>query len=219
MRANELRDLTIDWLGRTYPASVIVTELSVGDWGSASIDVAAIAETHIVGVEIKGEGDTHTRLDRQGLAYGMVAKEMWLLSDESIREKCHNHKPAGWGRLEVWEGAVRPWNRATKCGDPIDRPGGGHRYPSVRDDSRYDPDLARVRGHLCPDAICGALWRDELLQICKDAGVKMPVKSTVQPLTDAIVQALPVGLVHDFAVAALRKRAWKKPVIDTRLAA
>lgn len=95
--AGQLRDLASAWLEQRHPGAVIVTELSVSDWGGALVDIAAITETHIVGVEIKGAGDSPTRLDRQGLAYGMVIKEMWLLACPTLADKCRARRPAGWG--------------------------------------------------------------------------------------------------------------------------
>ena len=70
MKASELLPLAVDWLTQVYPGSLIVSELSVADWGGARVDVAAITECEIVGVEIKGENaDAFMGLDlvdRQG---------------------------------------------------------------------------------------------------------------------------------------------------------
>jgi len=216
MNAKELTELAISWLSATHPDSILVTELSVADWGGASIDVAAITPTHIVGVEIKGEGDSPTRLDRQGLAYGMVAREMWLLCDESIRSKCFARKPSGWGRLEIWEDAVRPWNRSTKLGEWVSTgPNSGY-VPTVRDDSTYEPDVARVAGHLCPRILCETLWRDELYEIARHHKLKMTTRATVEPLREVICEQLPVSLIHTAMITALRNREWKKRIIDLR---
>lgn len=87
MKANELTELAIEWLSKQYPDSVIVTELSVSSWGGASIDVAAITDNEIAGIEIKGEGDSPSRLKLQGLVYGRVARKMWLLADEKASRR------------------------------------------------------------------------------------------------------------------------------------
>ncbi|MEM9765077.1 MAG: hypothetical protein AAF968_21685 [Pseudomonadota bacterium] len=215
MRASELRDLATDWLREYAPNSLIVNELSVADWGGASIDVAAITETQVVGVEIKGEGDSPTRLDRQGLAYGMVAREMWLLPDASIASKCLERKPPGWGRLEIWDGACRPMNMATKLGEPI-KTAHGQRWPNVRDDSRYDPDKAWPQQHLSPHVICGALWHDELTEIARRYNLVGRARVNVAPLIEKIVESLPVGIIHDEMIAALRQRKWRRPILDLR---
>ena len=39
MKAPDLLPLAVDWLAETYPGSIIVTELSVADWGGALVDV------------------------------------------------------------------------------------------------------------------------------------------------------------------------------------
>lgn len=217
MKANELKDLAIDWLKTAHPDSIIVTELSVGDWGAASIDVAAITPTHIVGVEIKGEGDSPTRLARQGITYGMVAREMWLLCDLSLQDKCFARRPKGWGRLELHEGVVRPYNRATKRGEAISMGEGRTRWPSVRDDSRYEPEIVSHQKQQTPWTMCGALWRDELYEIARIYQLACGGRAAlVEPLTEAICGGLPVTIIHDEMIRALRDRVWRKPVIDLR---
>ena len=124
MRAPELRDLTIAWLRARHPEAIIVPELSVADWGGASIDVAAITPTHIVGVEIKAEGDSPSRLDLQGAVYPRVAREMWLLPDESIREKCFAKKP-GSRSASAMECAGRwAFRNAITTGSTLTKPSG-----------------------------------------------------------------------------------------------
>lgn len=218
MNADRLRDLAIDWLCERHPDSVVVRELSIADWGGASLDVASITRTHIVGVEIKGEGDSPSRLERQGLAYGMVAREMWLLADESIRGRCHAQKPPGWGRLEVWQGRVRPLNRAQR-GDGWEKTRYGRRLRMVRDDSRYDPDTAREQPCQSPWAMCGTLWRDELYEIARRNSVDLGGrKALVGALTEAVCAQLPAPHIHAEMIAQLRQRSWrgKRGVIDAR---
>jgi hypothetical protein len=223
MKAAELRDLAIAWLASEYPGSIIVTELSVSDWGGALIDVAAITETEIVGVEIKGEGDSPSRLELQGHVYGRVARRMWLLADVSIQEKCFAKCPGGWGRLEVWEGAVRPLNRAKKqIGTEKVKATKANAYSSYerpiygRDDSRYDPDTAGEERALCPWSMCGTLWRDELYDIARLHRVKTVGRANVLPLTEAITNQLPMPVIHAAMIDQLRRRIWRKPVIDNR---
>jgi hypothetical protein len=216
MKAFELTEKAIAWLKREYPGAVIVTEFSVADWGGARVDVAAITDTEIVGVEIKGEGDSPARLELQGLAYGRVVRKMWLLADESIQAKCFAKLPGLWGRLELWEGDVRAFNRATKLGSKI-KLKNGYRYERLRDESRYDPDAARESPLLCPNSMCGTLWRDELYEIARLAGVEVRGKANVWPLTQAICEQLPAPTIHALMIEQLRKRDWRnKRVIDTR---
>lgn len=218
MKARALTEKAIEWLRREHPGAVIVTEFSVADWGGARVDVAAITDTEIVGIEIKGEGDSPARLDLQGLAYGRVVRKMWLLADESIRAQCFAKRPKSWGRLELWEGEVRAFNRATKLGERIELKN-GYRYEQLRDESRYDPALAYESRLLCPHSMCGTLWRDELYEIARLAKVKIRGKATVEPLTQAICDQLPAPTIHAMMIDQLRHRDWRtKRVIDTRKA-
>lgn len=193
----------------------------MADWGGALIDVAAITETEIVGVEIKGEGDSPARLELQGHVYGRVARRMWLLADESIQAKCFAKCPSGWGRLEIWEGAVRPLNRAKKrVGEEAVKATRTHpaynRAVYERDDSTYDPDTAGEERALCPWSMCGTLWRDELYDIARLHRVQTAGRANVLPLTEAITSQLPMPVIHAAMIDQLRRRIWRKPVIDDR---
>ena len=219
MKACELTDLAVEWLSVEFPQSIIIRELSVADWGGASVDVAAITDTKIVGVEVKGEGDSPSRLDRQGITYGMVVREMWLLPDESLEKKCRQSLPVGWGVLEVRDGLVRPRNKAMKIGERENVTVGDqvhYRYPSIPDDSRYDPCKAYPQLHLCPHSICGTLWRDELYDMARLLGLRLPLRVPVNVITSELCANVPVTVLHDQMVAALRRRSWKKHVIDLR---
>lgn len=219
MKADKLKALASDWLAIAYPGSVIVDELSVADWGGASVDVAAITPSHIVGVEVKGEGDGPSRLEVQGVKYPLVCREMWLLVDESVRVRCLRMKPMGWGVLEVFDGSVRPENMATKpAPEPVRGRDGSRAWPMIRDESRYLPHSARELYTQAPHALCGTLWGDELREIVRrrgliDGGLS---RMTVPALTRAIVDLLPMPDIHDDMIRALRRRTWKRRVRDTR---
>lgn len=215
MKAPDILPLAIDWLTVTYPGSVIVTEFSIADWGGARVDVAAITENEVIGVEIKGDGDSPARLELQGLAYGRVCRKMWLLPSNDLQDKCFAKRPPRWGRLELWEGAVRAYNRATALGDRIQTKH-GYRYENLRDESRFDPCSPAEGRLLCPFSMCGTLWRDELYDIARLQKVKVIGKATVEPLTQAICAQLPAPAIHAAMIDQLRRREWRKPIIDTR---
>lgn len=220
MRAAELLDLAIEWAKREYPNSLLVPELSVADWGGASIDLGIITENEVVGIEIKGKGDSPNRLELQGHVYGRVAKRMWLLPAGELLEKCLGKKPPGWGLLEVFEGSVRSYNRARKStGQQIEVKRNGVKYSTykmVRDESRYWPSTASELPLICPNSMCGTLWRDELVDLAGRLGVNVRGRPNVGPLTEAICQQVPAPVIHDAMIVQLRKRAWKKPIIDLR---
>lgn len=217
MKAAELTERVIEWMKTAYPGSVIVTEMSVEDWGGARLDVAAVTENEIVGVEIKGEGDSPTRLDLQGLVYGKVARSMWLLvtPEGSLFERCMKKKPVGWGVLEVSGDAVRPQNTAKKMSDPFVE-NGRKVQRLIPDPDSYRPDDPFFTIRQCPWAMCGTLWRDELYEIVRLNNLKVEGRALVGSLTEAICEQLPVTKIHDAMIAQLCKREWRKPVIDLR---
>ena len=221
MKAPELLELATQWLSSAYPGSIIVPELSVADWGGARIDVGAITDNEIVGVEIKGDGDSPTRLDLQGLVYGKVARRMWLLPtpEGTLAERCAKKKPMGWGTLEVHGGEVRPKNVARKLGD-VEITSYGTRQRWVPDQDTYKPDDAGWSMRQCPWAMCGTLWRDELYEVARLNNVKTKGRALVSALTDAICEQMPVPKLHDAMIDQLRRREWrglkKGKIIDTR---
>lgn len=94
--ARTLRNHAVAWLRDQWPEAVIIPELSVASWGGARLDVAAVTPTELIGVEIKGEGDSTARLALQGMQYGAVCTRLFLLPCDSLRDKCVNAKPPGW---------------------------------------------------------------------------------------------------------------------------
>ncbi len=221
MKAPELLGLAIEWLKTAYPDSIIVPEMSVADWGGALIDVAAITPDEVVGIEIKGEGDSPSRLDLQGLRYGRVARRMWLLvtPEGTLAERCEKKRPKGWGHLELHDGRVRPENRARKLG-PLIKTKHGSRREMVPDLDTYEPDEARENSQQCAWAMCGTLWRDELHDLATRARLAPPSRMRVQDLTDLICSKMPVPDIHEAMMRQLWLRDWaaRKQVIDLRQA-
>ncbi len=186
MKADELTDLGIEWLLRRFPEATIVREMSVSDWGGALVDIAAITATEIVGIEIKGEGDSPARLPLQRAVYGRVVRRMWLLPDVSLKASCIKKAPKGWGLLEV-------------CGGKI---------------SVHKTRIARTQKLLCPYSMCGTLWRDELYEVARLNNVTFKGRGYVRDITEAIVHQLPAPTIHDAMIRELRHRKWRKPVIN-----
>lgn len=220
MNAPDLLELAIEWLKSEYPNSVIVPELSVADWGAALIDVAAITDEEIIGIEIKGDGDSPTRLELQGLRYGQVARKMWLLPtpNGTLADRCQKKKPTGWGTLEVVSGIVRPKNTAMKLG-PVEKTDYGTRQPMVPDPDAYRPDTVSDSQQFNPWAICGTLWRDELHAIAQLQGMNPGSKARVHDLTMSLIERMPVPELHDAMICQLRNRQWgRKKVFDLRVA-
>lgn len=184
MRSAELTELAIAWLREQHPDAYVTIELSVAEWGGASVDVAAITSSEVVGVEVKGEGDSPSRLELQGLKYGRVCKHMWLLPtpDGTLGSRCDKKKPAGWGRLGLVDGKVE--NIGPRASD---------------------------QPHLCAMAMCETLWRDELYELAKigDVHVAGGKRPNVTNLRSSIVESLPTPRIHDLMIERLRARTWQ----------
>lgn len=129
-KALALCDLASDWLAARYPDALIVRELSVGKWGKALIDIAAITPEHIIGVEIKGEGDSGARLELQGHMYSRVATHMFLLTAPALDKIAEKHLPAGWWHLRVG-GAGIDGGRLDRIGYPGALPEAPERLPNA----------------------------------------------------------------------------------------
>lgn len=199
MKASVLLEHAIEWLKSQYPDCIIVTEMSVADWGNARIDVAAITDEEMIGIEIKGEGDSPTRLELQGLRYGQVARKMWILCspEGTLAERCYKKIPGYWGILEMVDGHIQKRVRYQ-----------GNNYVNY-----FEPRDSR---QFNPFAMCETLWRDELYAIARRKNFQPGSRARVSDLTDILVRHLPIYELHAAMIDQLRKRVWKKPVIDLR---
>lgn len=186
MKAADLRELAIDWLARRHPDALIVTELSVGDWGKALIDVAAVTPTEIVGVEIKGEGDSTTRLGLQCALYSKAVRRMFLLPAPSMEARCFegkNKATEAWGQLSVQSGQVVV---------------------------RTNYGWARDGKVLCeaPAQMLQALWKDELRYLASANRVSSHRSLRIDQLVDSIVELVPLREIRTGVCERLRARDW-----------
>lgn len=198
MRAADLLPLTIDWLAARYPQSLIVPELSIGTWGAALLDVAAVTETEIIGVELKGEGDSPARMPLQASIYSKAATRMFFLPCPTLEERCFKHLPSAWGKLAIREGRIEhqiqglSWRQRERKGEPDD---------------------------LCvaPAQLLQCLWRADLEAIARIHGV-ITGKADVEKLRWEIAEQVPLRTLKREVCLALRQRKWinngmAKPVV------
>lgn len=152
MKADELTDLACDWLAFRFPGAKVVTEMPVGHGGRASIDVAAICADQIVGVEIKGEGDSPSRLKLQGPVYDRICRQVYLLACPGFETRIQSHRPNDWKPIFV-------------KGDPVKFPPDSplHEPRSLsQNKADYCGPLHRGVGlGLCPAALAGLIWTNE----------------------------------------------------------
>lgn len=173
--------MAVSWLARRDPEALIVEELSIGNWGSLRLDVAAIGSDFITAVEVKGDGDDMSRLKLQGPLYGLAAERAWLLSSPRLHDRSRKARPRGWGLLRVSE-----------SGDRV----------------AQDTYLSASRLPNSPGQMLQALWAAELRQLCDELGVVRKGMTCVDEWTDALAEAVPLRDLRPAICRALRRRDW-----------
>jgi len=105
-RADDLKTLALHFLRGRYPGALLTCELAGAQWGSASMDVAAVVPPddgyeqgpRIAAVEVKGDGDSSTtRLTEQAALYGRVADDLWCVVAPSLYARAAKkwpHRPS-----------------------------------------------------------------------------------------------------------------------------
>jgi hypothetical protein len=184
VRACDLLPLAIDWLAQRYPDSLIVPELSIGTWGAALLDVAAITSNEIIGIEIKGEGDSPARLPLQASLYSKAATRMFFLPCPALQDRCFKHIPDAWGRLVVDGDVVR--SHLTTWGKP-----------------HMGADLC-----VAPAQLLQCLWRQELDLIAMRCAI-ITGKVGVEKLRWELAEQVPLRRLKAEVCEALRLRKWR----------
>lgn len=189
--AHRLLAAAREWARTRYPNSILVNEFCVGNWGSSSLDLGIITESEIIGIEIKGDGDSPSRLKLQACAYGRAATRMWLLPAPSLQQRIFaKHVPSGWGRLEIHEDKVRSllW----------------------RDN---EPDrLANA-----PLQLTECLWKDELRSVSDRLQLASSARLRVDELQTQIAEHRPMADIRREVVAQLRHRNWAARYDEKRI--
>jgi hypothetical protein len=169
---------------------VIIPELSVATWGGARLDLAAVTETELIGVEIKGDGDSTARLSLQGMLYSSVCSRMFLLPSSTLREKCLKAKPPGW--LMARNGAGSWWHPAKAQGRSRSGFGG---------DGKLLPTSA-VR-------LVDLLWGDEVKTAIDIHGVYVRQNAGRDAQVVALAEELPLKVLRPTVYWLLYRRRWE----------
>lgn len=193
-RAPALCDAACDWLASRYPSSLIVRELSVGKWGGAMIDIAAITETDIIGIEIKGDGDSHARLELQGHMYSRVATHMFLLTAPLLDKIVEKHMPHGWWHLRIEGDAID----AGRLGEPLFTDGRGRPHGLY-----WPPRLPNA-----PAQMLECLITRELRRVGKALVPAIDIGRTVPTMIAGISENAPIAKIRAAVCGALRERDW-----------
>lgn len=184
--AKRLCDAASDFLAERYPGALIVRELSIGNWGSALLDIAAITDDEIVGIEIKGEGDSHARLERQGWIYSQVATRMGLLPAPALEASIGKRLPADWLLLRLGGGVVK--------------------YPSYA----WAEEWPWRRLATAPARLLETLCGRELKAIAQGLGLHSREMTRVDQWVRALAENVPLRDLRALVCAELRGRDWLK---------
>lgn len=198
--AGRLLCMAMRWLREQHPDSVIVPELSVGNWGKARIDLAAVCADEIVGVEIKGDGDSPSRLARQGWSYGLVASRVYLLPAPSIASRCDKARPDGWGLLKVTDAGVE---RAALDAN-------GRR---IGDAKRSDNSAAAMAGLFWASEARATWtwWLGQMPDSMRSAAWLPAAKANaVHTIHRAMGEAMPAAVLRRELCRTLRERNWRR---------
>ena len=177
--AERLAVAALHWLRHRHPRALLLCELGLGAWsGGGRLDVAAITDERIIGIEIKGDGDSPARLSLQGIQYALAASEMWLLPAPSIYGRCDRARHWRWGLLEV----------------------AGADCLEVRDDPTREP-LSNS-----PHVLWDMLWAPERRALHRRLCHERALVSTFQE--PAVPEQVPLAVLRPAVVQALRSRDW-----------
>lgn len=178
--AKKLTVMALHWLRERYPNALLTTELAVAKYGEASLDAAAIMPDQIVGVEVKGDGDSPSRLERQGFSYSRSATRMLLLPAPSIHGRIVKRRPKGWGLL-------MPDGNALNC-----RLEAKDKLPNA------------------PAALLDILWKEELLVVAKTLNINAKRRETCCRIANNVAELAPLGKIRSAVCEILYNRNWDR---------
>lgn len=182
--AARLTDVAVSWLRCKLPDSLIVPEFVCGYGGDARIDLAAITPDGIVGVEIKGEGDTHARLATQGPAFLAVCTSVHLLYAPSLAASMSKHRPKFWLPLHL-EDALAFRGECALSGT-----------------SHY------INHGLCPRQMLAVLWRDELVSLARSLSIAAEKRDPVHVISERVAELAALREIRRGVCERLLKRDW-----------
>lgn len=179
--ADKLTALGVAWLRELRPDALIVPEFVCGAMGAARIDLAAITKDGIFGIEVKGDGDTPSRLAHQGPLFSTVCTTVHLLAAPSLPQRMRDKRPPHWAILRVEDGAlVGEWG-----------------YRTLAD---Y---------YLAPQVLLNCLWRPELLRLRARLGIGVDRRrARVMDMVREIAARIPLREIKTGVCATLLERQW-----------
>jgi len=186
------------WAREQWPDAVLVPELSVASWGGARLDLGIVTPSELIGVEIKGEGDSAGRLQLQGWSYSMVATQMFLLPCDLLRTKCFNAKPPGWLMCRNTEGG---WYNLKHESGVRQR---GHGFDG------------KTLAH-SPQRLVELLWADEVRRLVRAFDVDIMGTRGADQRAKCVAEQVPLGKLRPKVYQTLYERRWEAAGIPKKV--
>ncbi len=174
----DIREPLFDFLEERYGKLRILEEKTIG---SSRADVVMVLPGRLVGIEIKSDADSYTRLERQVKDYELYFDANIVVVGSTHATHVADHVPDTWGIV------------------------------SVEDAGAGEPDFYVVREmqenpNAKLDRTIRILWRPELARIQEMYGLPAYKGKSKEFVRDLIVERLPAEVVHEQISEALFER-------------
>lgn len=161
----------------------LINELTVCD-GDARVDIA-VANGRLCGYEIKSDMDTLERLQNQINAYNRTFDKMIIVVGDKYKEKVLDEIPDWWGVQLAYR------NRYNNIS-----------FKSIR--------TAKINAYVDAKAVLELLWRDELVNLLKDRGIKGLSNKHRRKLRDIAKSTIPLKDIKNYTREILKVReGWR----------
>lgn len=161
----------------------LITELAVCD-GDARVDIA-VANGKLYGYEIKSDKDTLVRLPRQKEAYCKTFDKIIIIIGEKFEERILNEIPEWWGVQVAYK----------------------NKFDNVSFRTIRSPKLNK---QIESKAILELLWREEILTLLKQKGLKGLSSKNRRKLRDIASETIPLKELQDYTRETLKFReGWR----------
>lgn len=200
----DIREPLFEFLEERYGKVRILEEKTVG---SSRADVVMVIPDKIVGIEIKSDADTYTRLERQVADYDLYFDQNIVVVGSTHASHVAEHVPDYWGIISVEEydtGIRSDTSIESDTGSKSDtgsRPDAEGLEDGVSDKLTHKIDFYVVR-EMQPNPKADllrtirVLWRPELSQIQEKYSLPMYKGKSKDFVRTLIVDRLPAEIVH-----------------------
>ncbi len=195
----DIREPLFEFLEERYGKVRILEEKTVGN---SRADVVMVIPDKIVGIEIKSDADTYTRLERQVADYDLYFDQNIVVVGSTHASHVAEHVPDYWGIISVEEYDTGSKSDAGENADVNmggKAIGGGTTDPSDKVTHKIDFYVVReMQTNPKADILrtIRILWRPELAHIQETYSLPMYKGKSKDFVRTLIVDRLPAEIVH-----------------------